>query len=162
MLVIPELLTAKSVQDWMMARKSVREMRGFATEDGVEWTITQAYYAHLGGYVFEFETHFRDADVACQSGEKDLERAQHIAEATHVVNLAVAAEVIFMTENQGGKAFSNALKTCFIPRTEGPPNETPPVFGPDKPLKAIRFTPMLTSSLLFALMKLSTVYPLLP
>jgi hypothetical protein len=50
-LILPELLVGLAFQDMMIARKSCRAMKDFASADGVEWTMTHAFYANMGGFV---------------------------------------------------------------------------------------------------------------
>jgi hypothetical protein len=55
-LIVPEFLVGRAIQDWMMAKKSRRQMRKFTRQDGVKWTWTHAYYANMGGFVLEVDT----------------------------------------------------------------------------------------------------------
>jgi len=52
-LILPELLVGLEFQNLMMALKSVEEMREFSAEDGVEWTLTHAFFANMGGFVLK-------------------------------------------------------------------------------------------------------------
>lgn len=54
--IAPELLIGKALEDWISARTSKEEMEDFANEDKVKWTVTHAFYANLGGFIFEFST----------------------------------------------------------------------------------------------------------
>lgn len=42
-LIVPEFLVGRAFQDWIMAKKSFSQMKGFAEKDNVEWTLTHAY-----------------------------------------------------------------------------------------------------------------------
>ena len=50
-LIMPELLVGLAFQDMMIAWRSHRMMKDFASADGVEWTMTHAFYANMGGFV---------------------------------------------------------------------------------------------------------------
>jgi hypothetical protein len=142
-LLIPELLAGKEFQDLIMARKSCREMESFASEDGVEWNIIQAHYANLGGYVLEFQRGFPCEAEACQPTEKgEGQLKQQTASQEPTVPLAVAAERIFGTQNQGSAAHVNNFKVFFLGfRREPSSEEVPTVQTDDTPLTIIRFHP---------------------
>jgi hypothetical protein len=55
-LIVPEFLVGRAIQDFMMARKSCRQMREFAEPDGVKWTLIHAYYANMGGFILEVDS----------------------------------------------------------------------------------------------------------
>lgn len=50
-LIVPEFLVGRAFQDFIMARKSCHQMKEFAERDGIQWTLTHAYYANMGGFV---------------------------------------------------------------------------------------------------------------
>ena len=50
---MPELLVGVAFQDMMIAMRSRRIMGDFASADGVEWTMTHAFYANMGGFVLK-------------------------------------------------------------------------------------------------------------
>lgn len=50
-IMLPEFLVAKALQDWHLARRSVKDMQRVAERDGVEWTVTHGFYADMGGFV---------------------------------------------------------------------------------------------------------------
>ena len=50
-LIFPELLVGLAFQDLMIALRSCRMMEDFTSADGVEWTMTHAFYANMGGFV---------------------------------------------------------------------------------------------------------------
>lgn len=52
-LIVPEFLVGRAFQDWMMAKKSLSQMKDFAEEDDVKWTLTHAYYANMGGFILK-------------------------------------------------------------------------------------------------------------
>jgi len=52
-LICPELWIEKAFQDFMVARRSCRDMRNLAKTDGVVWTMTHASFANLGGFRFK-------------------------------------------------------------------------------------------------------------
>ncbi|KAI9766810.1 MAG: hypothetical protein M1840_006285 [Geoglossum simile] len=54
-LMLPELLVARAVQDFMLARRSYEEMKEIAEEDGVGWTLTHSFYANMGGFVLRVD-----------------------------------------------------------------------------------------------------------
>jgi hypothetical protein len=113
-LLVPELLAGKELQDLLMARESCRAMKSFADEDGIEWSITQAYYANLGGYVLEFQNRDQREEQrqqnSCEKAGNLVNNDPHQNAATHIL---AAAERIFRTQNQGSRAFSNGIKTLF-------------------------------------------------
>jgi hypothetical protein len=53
-LVAPEVRVGKALVDWISARHSKKRMGDFATEDGVEWTVTHGFYANIGGFIIRF------------------------------------------------------------------------------------------------------------
>jgi hypothetical protein len=55
-LIVPEFLVGKALQDLMMARKSLDQMRKFVEMDGTTWTLTHAFYANMGGFVLKIES----------------------------------------------------------------------------------------------------------
>jgi hypothetical protein len=55
-LIVPEFLVGRAFQDFMMTKKSCREMRRLAEKDGVKWTLTHAYYANMGGFILEVDS----------------------------------------------------------------------------------------------------------
>lgn len=111
-LLIPELLAGKEFQDWTMARKSCRDMKSFASEDDVEWSIFQAYYANLGGYVLEFQNqHESEEKIHRKSCDKAKSPMEHNANQHSTEEIVVAAERIFRTHNQGWPATSNSFRT---------------------------------------------------
>ncbi|OIW23540.1 hypothetical protein CONLIGDRAFT_693431 [Coniochaeta ligniaria NRRL 30616] len=50
-LMVPELILALAFGRFLSARRSVRQMKQFAQEDGMEWTLTHAFFADMGGFV---------------------------------------------------------------------------------------------------------------
>jgi hypothetical protein len=50
-LILPELLVGLAFQDMMIAWRSCRMMEDFTSADGVEWTMTHAFYANMGGFI---------------------------------------------------------------------------------------------------------------
>lgn len=54
--LLPEFPVGKAIQDLAMARKSCKEMARFAQDDDVEWTLTHAFYANMGGFVYILRT----------------------------------------------------------------------------------------------------------
>jgi hypothetical protein len=52
-LICPEIWIGKAFQDFMVARRSCRDMRNLAKADGVAWTMTHACFANLGGFKFK-------------------------------------------------------------------------------------------------------------
>jgi hypothetical protein len=118
-LLIPELLAGKELQDLIMARKSCREMKSFASEDEIEWSIYQAYYANLGGYVLEFQNQHRSEEQTHdQSCEKVENLVQDDAKQDPAAHIAVVAQRLFKTQNPESSPFSNMFTTLFggIPR----------------------------------------------
>lgn len=67
-LVAPELLVALAARDWLWARASVREMRelGFQNQ---QWSMSHAFYANMGGFVFNAGVGGRKEVVAGEKGE---------------------------------------------------------------------------------------------
>jgi hypothetical protein len=52
-LILSEFLVGRALQDLIIARKSYREIKSYAEADGVPWTMTHAYFANIGGFVFK-------------------------------------------------------------------------------------------------------------
>jgi hypothetical protein len=67
MVVAPELLLGKAMVDLLSAVHSENEMKHWADLDGVEWTVTHAYFANMGG----FSLHFRDAAIRMPNVDHD-------------------------------------------------------------------------------------------
>ncbi|KAE9369939.1 hypothetical protein N431DRAFT_485720 [Stipitochalara longipes BDJ] len=113
-LLITELLAGKELHDLIMARKSCCEMKAISSEDDVEWSITQAYYANLGGYVLEFQNmHRSEQQTRQKSDEKVGDPIHHDVSANAALDLVVAAERIFKTQNQGLTTTANGFKIFF-------------------------------------------------
>lgn len=55
-LLAPEILAGKALVDWISARTSREEMDGFALKDNVEWTVTHAFFANMGGFIVQFSS----------------------------------------------------------------------------------------------------------
>lgn len=75
-LVAPELLVALAARDWLWARASVREMRelGFQNQ---QWSMSHAFYANMGGFVFNAGVGGRKEVVAGEKGESDGSGKKH-------------------------------------------------------------------------------------
>jgi hypothetical protein len=50
-MIAPEYITGKAAADLYAAYQSKKEMRRYAKEDGIEWGLTQAFFANMGGFV---------------------------------------------------------------------------------------------------------------
>lgn len=50
----PEIILGKAIVDLWAASYNKTRMKGFAEEDGVEWSLTHAFFANMGGFVVEF------------------------------------------------------------------------------------------------------------
>jgi hypothetical protein len=53
-IIAPELLLGKALGDLMSARESRDQMKTYAEKDKVEWSLTHAFYANMGGFVIQF------------------------------------------------------------------------------------------------------------
>ena len=51
--IAPEVVIGMACYDYLSAKKILRDLEGFASEDDVPWTITHSYYANIGGFVIE-------------------------------------------------------------------------------------------------------------
>jgi hypothetical protein len=54
-LICPELWIGKAFQDFMVARRSCRDMKELAEKDGVLWTMNHAYLANVGRFKYKVE-----------------------------------------------------------------------------------------------------------
>jgi hypothetical protein len=50
-IIAPEYILGKAVADLYAAYQSKKEMQKYAIKDGVEWGLTQAFFANMGGFV---------------------------------------------------------------------------------------------------------------
>jgi hypothetical protein len=50
-IIAPEYILGKAVADLYAAHQSKKEMQECAIKDGVEWSLTQAFFANMGGFV---------------------------------------------------------------------------------------------------------------
>jgi hypothetical protein len=50
-IIAPEYILGKAVADLYAAYQSKKEMQRYAIMDGVEWGLTQAFFANMGGFV---------------------------------------------------------------------------------------------------------------
>ncbi|OBS26102.1 hypothetical protein FPOA_00045 [Fusarium poae] len=57
-IMLPEFLVGKSMADFIAAWRSSRchVMRTRAKESGIEWTMTHAYYANMGGFILRYRS----------------------------------------------------------------------------------------------------------
>jgi hypothetical protein len=51
--VAPEVVIGMACYDYLSAKKNLRDLEGFASEDDVPWTLTHSYYANIGGFVVQ-------------------------------------------------------------------------------------------------------------
>lgn len=160
-LLIPELLAGKELQDLVMARESCRAMKSFADEDGIEWSITQAYYANLGGYVLEFQNGDQREEQrqqnSCEKAGNLVNNDPHQNAATHIF---ASAERIFRTQNQRARALSNGIKTLFggLPKES---KEDPSTVHPHNKI-AVRFHPNADQVLALRAQNILPNLPLVP
>ncbi|KAH6603486.1 hypothetical protein Trco_008261 [Trichoderma cornu-damae] len=49
--IAPELIIGAAFGDLLAARQSREEMKGYAEEDGVTWSLIHGYYANMGGFI---------------------------------------------------------------------------------------------------------------
>ncbi|KAF5585160.1 hypothetical protein FPCIR_8428 [Fusarium pseudocircinatum] len=54
-IILPEFLVGKSMADYVAARRSARctVMQQRAQDAGIEWTMTHAFYANMGGFILK-------------------------------------------------------------------------------------------------------------
>jgi len=52
-MIAPEAVIGMACYDFYSAKKSLRELRKFAPEDNVPWTLSHSYYANMGGFVIQ-------------------------------------------------------------------------------------------------------------
>ena len=72
--ILPELLVGLEFQNLMMASKSVEEMREYSQKDGGEWTLTQAFFANMGGFVVRAKS---ESSENGQPTASELYQARH-------------------------------------------------------------------------------------
>lgn len=57
-LILPEFIFGRAYQEWLMARKSCKEMNEkYNSEDEPPWTTTHAFYANMGGFIVRKRSH---------------------------------------------------------------------------------------------------------
>jgi len=76
-LILPELLVGLEFQNLMMAFRSVEDMREYSREDGVEWTLTHAFFANMGGFVIKVKSGFFDNEQLFYPTASELYRARN-------------------------------------------------------------------------------------
>jgi hypothetical protein len=59
-LIFPEFLVGKALQELVVVRRALGEMKNYADDDRVQWTTTHSFFANMGG--FGFRTDWNDAD----------------------------------------------------------------------------------------------------
>ncbi|KAH0536554.1 hypothetical protein FGG08_006584 [Glutinoglossum americanum] len=72
-LILPELLVGLAFQNLMKAIESCRLMKPYAREDGVEWTLTHAFFANMGGFVLKVKSLPSEPDSAPGPDSNPLE-----------------------------------------------------------------------------------------
>ena len=50
-MVAPEMVMGRALADLVSAKRDLRELQKFASEDQVPWTLTHTHYANMGGFV---------------------------------------------------------------------------------------------------------------
>jgi hypothetical protein len=53
--IAPEVVIGMACYDYLSAKKNLRDLEGFASEDDVPWTLTHSYFANIGGFVIQSE-----------------------------------------------------------------------------------------------------------
>jgi hypothetical protein len=65
--LLPEFLIARAAYELTLAKQSVVEMSRIATKEGmeIEWTLTHAFYANMGGFVVQVNlpSKYRDETI---------------------------------------------------------------------------------------------------
>jgi hypothetical protein len=69
----PEYILGKAVADLYAADRSRREMRTYAKSDGVEWGLTHAFFANMGGFVLTQNCGGRDFNANDPAGRRETE-----------------------------------------------------------------------------------------
>ncbi|KAK4085540.1 uncharacterized protein Triagg1_530 [Trichoderma aggressivum f. europaeum] len=49
--IAPELIMFAAADNWVAARENCREMRRYAKQDRVAWSLSHSYFANMGGFV---------------------------------------------------------------------------------------------------------------
>lgn len=52
-MIAPEVVMGMACYDYLSAKKYLRDLEGYASEDNVPWTLTHSYYANIGGFVIQ-------------------------------------------------------------------------------------------------------------
>ena len=76
-LILPELLVGLELQNLMMAFRSVKEMREYSREDGVEWALTHAFFTNMGGFVVKVKSESSENEQLFYPTASELYRARH-------------------------------------------------------------------------------------
>lgn len=109
-LLAPEILLGDALAKYASARQAVKKMRDLAKADDVEWTLTHAFFADMGGFVVKFLDEPSDGTPAVvpepvaefQERMADDFRNIGLVEWTpHRVHCDMAAEIGFDTGGDG-------------------------------------------------------------
>ena len=52
-IIAPEVVIGQACYERLAAKKILRDLQSFASEDNVPWTLTHSYYANMGGFVIQ-------------------------------------------------------------------------------------------------------------
>ena len=69
----PEYILGKAVADFYAASRSRREMQTYAETDKVEWGLTHAFFANMGGFVLTQNCGERDSNANDPAGRRETE-----------------------------------------------------------------------------------------
>lgn len=69
----PEYILGKAVADLYAADRSRREMQTYAKTDEVEWGLTHAFFANMGGFVLTQNCGERDSNANDPAGRRETE-----------------------------------------------------------------------------------------
>jgi hypothetical protein len=73
-IIAPEYILGKSLADLYAAYQSKKEMQRYAIKDGVEWGLTQAFFANMGGFILT-QSYGKGNNVAKDSSRRQMRDA---------------------------------------------------------------------------------------
>jgi hypothetical protein len=109
MVLAPECLLGKALVDLLSATFSAEVMKAWVERDGIEWTLTHAYFANMGGFALKFNIEEnpndlqKSGDVENKDGDdRDSEPSRSVGTQDHENT---------PTENPNKKMASHTLST---------------------------------------------------
>lgn len=77
-LMSPEFMTAKALLDLLSAKDMYQQLRPWARDDGVDWSIAHTYYANMGAFIIRFGG--QGESMTDMADGEDIEFGQRLSE----------------------------------------------------------------------------------